>query len=66
MKVRYQWSEDGEVELCERETIITGETVSCYHCGIPVRANEAAVKLIAPDGDIYVLHPVCADKGCSP
>lgn len=61
----YQWSEDGEVELCEYETIITGETVCCYHCGLSIRANELAVKLTASDGDFYVLHPACADKGCS-
>jgi len=64
MKVRYQWSEDGDVELCEREIVATGEAASCYHCGFAIRANEDAVKLTAPDGDVYLLHPLCADKSC--
>ena len=65
MKVRYQWSEDGEVELCERETITNRETVPCYHCDCPIKAKEEAVKLTSADGSVYVLHPVCADRGCS-
>ena len=64
VKVRYQWSEDGEEEWCELETFTTGETVLCYHCGFAIPVNESAVKLIAPDGDVYMLHSACADNGC--
>lgn len=62
MKVHYQWSEDGEIELCECETVMVKEETLCYHCDLAIRAREMAVKLTASDGDIYILHPVCAEK----
>lgn len=64
MKMRYQWSEDGEVELCECEKITVREETSCYQCDLAIQANETAVKLTAPDGDVYILHIGCADQNC--
>lgn len=64
MKVWYQWSEDGVVELCEKETIVSEGTVSCYHCNCVIPKNETAVKLVSGDSDVYILHSVCADLAC--
>jgi len=64
MKVRYQWSEDGEIELCEKEVITVKEPIPCYHCDCPIQANEIAVKLTSSDGSVYILHSNCAERGC--
>lgn len=64
MKMRYQWSEDGEIEICECEMVRIREAVECYHCALAIQENELAVKLTAPDGDVYMLHSACADKAC--
>lgn len=63
MMVRYQWSEDGETEFCEREDIICEEAASCYQCDLVIGANEPAVRLLATDGDVYMLHTACAERG---
>lgn len=64
MKVHYQWSEDGETELCECETVSVEKEVSCYHCDRTIHVHETVVRLTAPDGGIYLLHSACAEKSC--
>ena len=63
--VRYQWSEDGEAELCSIEGVILKEETECYHCAQPIPINIEAVQLISiKDEAIYILHKKCANKGC--
>ena len=63
MNVRYQWSEDGPVETVKKEDILLTEETPCYHCGTPIATGEA-VELTAADGNVYILHPQCAEKSC--
>lgn len=64
-KVRYWWSEDGEPELCDRKELVTKESALCYHCDCVIPAGSPATELITADGEHYLLHKECADKGCS-
>lgn len=63
-KTRYQWSEDGVVEYCNREDLVAERDIECYHCLGLIRTGDECVKLTSSDGDIYILHPDCAKKGC--
>lgn len=60
--VRYQWSEDGEVEVCGYQEITTKAPMTCYHCDSEIRLGDRAVLLTPLDGDRYFLHKECADK----
>lgn len=65
--VHYSWSEDGEVELCERMEDTLLEDTVCDHCEQKMKAGEKAVFLFSlDDGTEYALHPDCAKKGCFP
>lgn len=64
MNVRYQWSEDGVVETVKKEDVLLTEETQCYHCDTSITAGSQAIKLTATDGDVYVLHPHCAEKSC--
>jgi len=65
-KVRYQWSADGISELCDFESTVTTENVQCSHCNNPILNGSTCVKLIAPDGDTYLLHNECFHQNTIP
>ena len=63
MALFYQWTEDGEAELCTREDIdIIAPIEWCYHCGSPIGIGKASK--ITTQTDTYIMHTYCADKGC--
>ena len=62
--VKYQWSEDGVIEAVKKEAILLTEAFRCHYCDSPIDVGRQAVKLTATDGDEYILHPHCAEKGC--
>lgn len=64
MNIRYQWSEDGVVESVKKEIVTAEQESRCDYCDMLMQAGQPAVKLIATDGDVYVLHPHCAEKSC--
>lgn len=65
--VNYSWSEDGEVELCEKMEDILQEDKACDYCDQKMKAGEKAVFLFSiDDGAEYALHPECAKKSCNP
>lgn len=60
--VLYSWTADGVPERC-RITLAQVHGASCYHCVQPIDGD--ALRLDAPDGDVYLLHRECACEGCS-
>ena len=63
--VRYQWSEDGETELCSMGNVILKKETDCYHCAQSIPVNTEVVQLVSiKDEAIYILHKKCANKGC--
>ena len=58
-KARYQWSADGISELCDFESMVMPEDTQCYHCSNTIVCGSTCVKLIAPEGDTYLLHDAC-------
>lgn len=61
---RYYWTEDGIPELCERQEYTLTEEDRCYHCDRELPEGEKVIRLLAEDGDEYVLCPECAKKAC--
>lgn len=59
----YQWTEDGECETCTRKDIFIDKECECYHCGCILKPGKA-VEILTTDGERYVMHESCADKGC--
>ena len=49
--VQYQWTEDGELELCKMQKGILGEEKICYHCNRKIGESETAFFLNPQDGD---------------
>lgn len=69
MFVRYQWSEDGEYELCELTKTKAEKDSRCNFCdgAITKSENIATLKSLL-DNDrpiIYKLHEECAKKSCT-
>lgn len=62
--VSYQWTTDGEAEICEKIEDVLLEEEVCYHCECKMQAGEKAVFLFSQDGDEYTLCPECAEKAC--
>lgn len=65
MKKLYTWTEDGEMEPVLVASITVHEDALCYHCNKQIPAGSAAVKLLADDGDIYILHESCTKSSLS-
>lgn len=63
--LRYTWTEDGVPEVVTAEDVFIKEETECYHCCQKIDAGSAAMKLLSSDGDVYILHPGCAQKGLS-
>lgn len=63
-RVRYQWSEDGIAEICDKANDIILEEQECYHCGTVIPKGSNVVRLKAHDGDVYILHADCYRKSC--
>ncbi len=65
--VRYQWTEDGDNELCEKREDNLLEDAICYHCNQKMKAGEKADFLFSiDDGAEYTICPDCAKKACTP
>lgn len=64
-KVIYQWSEDGDREICTREDFTAHEQGLCYHCDNSIKTGDKISILTAPQGYQYRMHSECADKGCA-
>ena len=61
MKVNYQWSEDGEIELCEYEECVLTEDKECYHCSEKLKKGTKVCRLIPLyEDDIYYVSLECA------
>ncbi len=65
-KARYQWSADGISELCDFESTVISEDMQCSHCNNPILNGSTCMKLIAPDGDTYLLHDECFHQNTIP
>ena len=63
--VRYQWSEDGEVELCMRKDSISDGPGLCYHCDDSIPVGSEVSVLRPYTGGYYRMHKECADRGCT-
>ena len=61
MKVNYQWSEDGEIELCEYEECVLTEDKECYHCQEKLKKGSTVCRLVPLHfNDTYYLSLECA------
>ncbi len=65
MKCFYLWSDDGEPEVCDYETVTPIQDVPCTHCDNLILSGGECVKLTAADGIVYWLHDDCAKQGTS-
>ena len=63
MKVHYWWSEDGECELCEHQSVTAVQECRCYHCDQEILVGATVVQLRTSDGETYLLHEECGKKG---
>ena len=62
--VKFQWSEDGITETVKKENGTLDKEFRCDYCDALIEAGSPVVKLTAMDGDVYMLHPHCAEKSC--
>ena len=62
--VQYQWTDEGEVELCKIEEIMLQKEESCYHCDRKMEKGEKALILFPQDGDKYIICQTCSEKAC--
>ena len=62
--VKFQWSEDGITEMVKKEEGSLDKECRCDYCDALIKAGSPVVKLTAMDGDVYVLHPHCAENSC--
>ena len=65
MNCFYLWSDDGEPEVCDYETVTLTQDVPCAHCDNLIYDETECVKLTATDGAVYWLHNDCAKQGTS-
>lgn len=63
--VVYQWTEDGEAERCQLEYATADAEARCYHCDGLIEQGSAIARLFTRTGELYILHPACAQKGCN-
>ena len=62
--VNYQWSANGEVEVCRKDTDWIKEGI-CHHYGQPLSGN--CIRLInIQNQDVYHLHRECCQNSVSP
>lgn len=64
VKVSYQWSCDGEIEICLKELVCIDNSVECYHCGSIIPVGLATRLTNLSDSSVYTLHNLCAEKSC--
>ena len=62
--VQYQWTEDGDAELCKMQEGILGEEKTCYHCNRRIEKAEKVFFLNPQDGDEYVICQKCSETAC--
>ena len=63
--VQYQWTNDGEIELCKITESILLEEKICYHCNGKIEIGEKAMFLNSQDGDEYIICQNCNEKACT-
>ena len=63
MKVKYWWSEDGEIEICEKSDRVMEVDGECYHCAAKLHKGNRVCELkVLKDEDTYILCKSCAEK----
>ena len=62
--VLYQWTADGEPELCRKESGWIQEG-TCYHCG-QLLSGDCILLTAAETGDVYPLHAACCRISATP
>ena len=63
--IRYQWTEDGVIEICKMEEGVLLEEKRCYHCNRKMEKGEKVMVLFPQDGDEYTLCLNCVEKACN-
>ena len=62
--VEYQWTNDGEVEVCAIKEVVLQEERTCYHCNRKINIGETIMILKSQDGEEYIVCRKCYQKAC--
>ena len=64
--VRYWWSEDGEAEICKRNSFLVETEAECCHCLKMLPKGEIGFSLEnRSNGEQYIICKECAEKSCA-